>query len=114
MFGKNRAYSCTFLRFFHVGLQNDNLDFFSYKISSRIRSTDISHVIDVYRYELMHLLLALQTKGRKSIFEDYFCVYFDAIQDDECWKMFYRTLNARIENRGFQQYPYVYDPPSVS
>ena len=114
VFGMNKAYNCTYLQFFHVGLQNDNLDFSSYKISSRNRSIDISHVINVDRYELKRLFLELRSRGKKSICEDNFYECLDGFEVEHCLQMFYRTVNVRIENQGSHQYSYGYDPPSVS
>ena len=114
VFGMNIAYSCIFLQFFHVGLQNDSHTVVLYKISSHNQNIDISHLINVCRNESIYCELQLQPMGRKSNFEDYFCVNFHVFQVQIGFRMFYRTLDACIENQGFQKYFYVYDPVSVS
>ena len=78
----NRAGSCTFVQSFHVGPQNAIFDLPFYKIYSRNLSIDILDLINVYRYELKHLFLELHSRDKKSICEDYFCVYFDELQVD--------------------------------
>ena len=61
-----------------------------------------------------HLSRELQTKGKNNIFERYFCEYFDVFREEHYFRMFYYTLNARIEILGSQQYSYGYDPLGVS
>lgn len=61
-----------------------------------------------------HLFRELRTKGKNSIFERYFCEYFDVFRVGHYFRMFYYTLNAGIEILGSQQYSYGYDPLGVS